>query len=343
MIVALCGYGNSGASAVMDYLRGYEGFEIVPFEFQILHQADGLLDLKYHLTRNRERVACNAAIKRFRILMFHSISGRRIHKIVGKEYQNIVESYLRRIVLSEWKGRSNYDPVDISDRSGNRVVCFLQQGINKAFRKLSHKWCFPPLRNRYFSIISEEQFDSATNTFLKELFQAAGIDLTKNLVLDMLLSATEPEHGMEFFDDIRAIVVSRDPRDSYIRTKENVYMQSYIPQNSVNDFCSFYKAIHYNGGDSPRVLSIQYEDLIYHYDETRKTIMNYLGLTSLPEHEFRYFNPNVSVKYTNLSERYPKYKNDINYILDHLAKYCYSFSEYVPIQVESKYDGQFFF
>ncbi len=341
MIVAICGYGTSGASAVLDFLRGFEELQVVPFEFQILHQADGLSDLKYHLTQSRERVACNAAIHRFRKLMYKSISGHRIRKIVGKDYTKIVEGYLYKIVLSEWKGRSNYDPVDLSDRSTNEFFCFLQQGITHMLRKVNKSWCFPGYRTRYFSIVDEDVFDKATSEFLMEIFSAAGYDLRNDLVLDMLLSATNPAQGMEYFDKAKAIIVVRDPRDTYIRSQVNVYLNSFMPQNSVKGFCTFYETVMKKSVLDERTMIVQYEDLIYKYVDTKKKIMDFLGYDHDPANEYKYFNPNISVKYTNLAPKYPQYNEAIQYIEQHLGEYIYDFGEYVPLNIESVYEGDF--
>ena len=340
MIVAVCGYGTSGASAVFDLLRGYDDLQFVPFEFQLIHQADGLLDLKYHLTENRERVACNAAIKRFKKLMFSSVTGNRISKIVGKDYKRIVNAFLDKIVLSSWKGRSNYDPVDISDRSRNRYICFCQQSITYLLRKINSSWSFPNYRTRYFSIIDADTFDKAAREFIDELFHAAGFDLRNNLILDMLLSATNPSKGMEFFYDIKVILVTRDPRDTYIRSRENVFLNSFMPQNSVDDFCTFYRVNREMTIMNEQAMLVHYEDLIYKYQETKEQIKKFLGYTKDPENEFKFFNPNVSVKYTKMLDRYPQFSEDIKYIEEHLKDYLYSFEEYKPLNVTRKYEGK---
>ena len=58
MIVSTCGYGSTGASAVLDYLRGYDNVNLLDsLEFQLVHEADGVSDLKYHLTQSRERIS----------------------------------------------------------------------------------------------------------------------------------------------------------------------------------------------------------------------------------------------------------------------------------------------
>ncbi len=333
MIIAICGFGASGASAVIDFLKGYKDLQLVPFEFQLLHQADGISDLKYHLTESRERVTCNAAIKRFRRLMFKSGVGRNIQKIVGANYKQIVDDYLDAITLAEWKGRSSYDPVDISDRSTIPFVFFMQRAATYLLRKINPAWCVPGYRTRYFSILDEDYFDKVTIDFLNRLFAEAGYDIKDNLVLDMLLSATNPTKGMEFFSEIKAIVVVRDPRDIYIRSRIQVFLNAFMPQSSVEDYCTFFRAIREKAKFDDNTICIKYEDLIYKYKETTERIMAFLGYDRRPENEFMYFNPNVSVKYTNLSRKYPERTKEIQYIEKNLEEYLYPFSEFTPVEV----------
>lgn len=341
MIIATCGNGSSGASAVLDFLRGYDELQFVPFEFQLLHQADGICDLKYHLTQSRERVACNAAIQRFRKVMYQSRPGFRIRRIVGPEYEKIVESYVSKLVLAEWKGRSAFDPVDLSDKCTNAITYKRQLYTSHILRKINKILNIPPFKTRYFSILDEETFDKATAQFLTELFSAAGYNLNNDLVLDMLLSAQNPGQGMEFFPDVKAIVIIRDPRDTYIRTQVSVFLNSFIPRDSVENFCVYYRNVMSKAILNSRTLVVQYEDLIYQYEETKKKIMDFLGYEKNPAREFQYFNPNISVKYTNLAPKYPQYKDDIRYIEKELSEYLYDFKDYVPLKIDSEYKGAF--
>ena len=65
-IISVSGFGYSGSGAVIDYLKGYSNISVFDaVEFQLLHEADGLLDLRYFLSESRERISCNAAINRF--------------------------------------------------------------------------------------------------------------------------------------------------------------------------------------------------------------------------------------------------------------------------------------
>ena len=328
MVIATCGYGSVGTSAVLDFLRGYEDIQVVPFEFQFLHQADGISDLKYYLTQSRERISCNAAITRFRRLCFKSIAGRRIKGIVGDSYESIVNEYLSSIVCATWKGRSNYDPIDVGDRSGNGLVLKIQRSLSYMIRKVNKEANFPGYKERYYSIMTEEEFDAATRIFLSKLFSAAGIDMSKKLVLDMLFSATNPMQGSEYFDDIKILVIDRDPRDNYIASQLKKFSNKFMPADSVEHFIKYYKTSRENTIWNEKVLKVQYEDLIYHYDETSSEIIKFLGFTNRPENEFKYFDPDISVRYTNFKNSKKGFEKQVELIEKELPNHLYRFTEY---------------
>ena len=66
MIIAVCGYGTSGASAVLDFLRGYDNLQIVPF-VQVLSRSS--FHNTCHLTIGSQ--AQVSAYKRPQSLPFH--------------------------------------------------------------------------------------------------------------------------------------------------------------------------------------------------------------------------------------------------------------------------------
>ena len=81
-----------------------------------------------------------------------------------------------------------------------------------------------------------------------------------------------------------------------------------------------------------KVLKIRYEDLIYKYYQTTDNINRFLGIDSRPTHEFVYFNPDISVKYTNLEQNKAAQKENMEYIKVRLDQYLYDFKEYVPVE-----------
>lgn len=328
MIISTSGYGSVGASAVLDFILEYPEIKVFPFEFQLLHQADGISDLKYYITQSRERVACNAAIQRFKTLVFKSVCGRRMRRIVGPQYDRIVNEYLHNITLIEWRGRSDYDPQDVTDLSPFGIGQFIQRGCTHCLRKINRNWHAQRYQDRYFSIMPCDEFDALTRNFLSALLAEVGIKPSQKILFDMAFSSTNPLQGSEFFDDARIIIIDRDPRDNYIAARLDAYLNGFLPNSSVEKFVQFYETTRKHTIWGKNVLKIQYEDLIYNYFETTQTIMNYIEERERPPKEFEYFDPDVSVRYTKLYEKYPQYLEDVKYIEDHLKVYLYDFPQY---------------
>ena len=334
MVISTSGFGNTGASAVLDFLRGYSKVQMIDdFEYQLIHEPDGINDLKYHLTKNKNRLSSNAAIKRFLRLNRHSVV--RCLKKRNVDIDAITSRYISKLITVSWRGFSAFDPEDVSNISQNKLVHKAQRGAHYALRHINSSWHYPAYQTRYFSMMSESRFDAVTREYLREIFRAMGYDTDKMIVTDMLFSSTNPAQGMEFFDDAKAIIVYRDPVDLFIRATTHRATNAYHPCANVKDFVRYYKTLMENTELSGKVLCIQYEDLIYNYYPTTQKIMDFIGFENRPDNEFKYFDPDVSVKYTNARSTYSK-KSDIEYIEKHLSKYTYTFSDYVPVKEQYK-------
>lgn len=336
MVISTCGYGYTGASAVLDFLRGYDSVQILKsVEFQMLHQADGILDLKYYLVENRERIACNTAIKRFKRLQKTGTLALRLRKLMGDDFDRLTNEYIGDIIQVTWLGRSNYDPSDISNESKYGIIRFVHRAITFACRRLKIKFRFPRYKERYFSIMTEQQFDELTKNYIEKLMSGLNIDMTRDVALDMLFSATNPRKGTEFFDNAKTIIVDRDPRDIFIVSQRTDEEYSFMPWDTGENFVKYYRLLRENTVMDENVLVVRYEDLIYDYWNTTQRIMDYLGYTERPNNEFKYFNPDISVKYTNLKET-AAYSEEIKYIEEHLPEYLYEFKPYVDVKEQAK-------
>lgn len=327
MVVSTCGHGNTGASAVLDFLKGYSHLRVLSdFEFQLVHMPDGLLDLKYHLAISKERIACNAAIQRFEKAVLNGWYGRYMRLRFGDDYVNVTHDFLDKIPSVCWDGASVFDPSDVSNVYHFGCIHYIQTGISRILKVINKDNHFPKYQKRYFSILSENDFNDYAKEYIRKIFNLADIN-EFNIVADMLISATNPSAGLEFFYDPKVIVVNRDPRDLFVRSIEHKSTNTYFPCDNVESFVKYYKMLMRNSIKSDLALYVQYEDLIYNYYSTTKKIMNYLNLEFRPDNEFKYFNPDISVKYTKAWNTYPGHEDEINYIKKELSEYIYNFPE----------------
>lgn len=331
MIVGICGYGNSGASAVIDYLKQYDEVKVYDFillhsEFQIIHEVDGINDLKYHLTKSCDRIACNTAIKRFKRLLEFGKWGIGMRATIGEKYDQWCKSFLSEIIVSSWKGKnSSFDADDIRNDSKYLRIRYIERKVDKIINNINSKWNYPPKQIKFFSILSEADFDVIVKKYLAILFSYLKIDNNKINVIDQLFSSTKASLGMEFIDGAKNIVVVRDPRDVYVTSQLHREDSRFMPNYDVQEFIKYYRVLNSSIERSANTLIIQYEDMIYRYDATSRIITGFLGLQTNPKREFELFSPLISVKYTNRVSLYEKVAEDISIIEKELSEYLYNF------------------
>jgi hypothetical protein len=159
--------------------------------------------------------------------------------------------------------------------------------------------------------------------------------------LDQAIPPISFSRYIKYFSSPKAIIIDRDPRDLYVMTKA-IWGTGYIPTQSVEQFINWYSATRLPRekelADNNDVLFIPFESLIYEYDSSLMKIMNYTGMTEL-EHarKLKYFNPELSIKNTQVFLQYPQLLNDIKQIEHKLEKFCYDF----PIKIKQKNEKYF--
>lgn len=327
MIIGVSGYGATGSSAVLDLLKEFDDIQVIDnFEFQLLQQPDGLLDLEYHLVKSRGRVRCNAAITRFK----RNIRGRRTRKIAKEtkgEYYRLTNKYLESLIDLKWKGFSSYDSDDLKRFDSSTISIQANRILYKLFKTIKIKKAFPISTERYFAI-KDAEFYEITKQYINDILLSLNCDLDKKIVLDQLFSATNPTEGFQFFKGAKSIIVDRDPRDLYIYTHvTRPEHNRYMPNKSVQDFVKYYKILHSNfesNFNQENVLYIKFEDLIYEYDKTVKRVSDFLGMKG-HSNPTKYFNPSVSIKNTQSYKKFNGLQREISYIETELKEWIYDF------------------
>lgn len=325
MIIGVTGYGYSGASALLDLLKEFEGIQYVPFEFQIIQEPDGLLDLMNGLVKSKRRLYTNTVVNRF----FNCINGYgclNLSNYLNGKLGEISKNYINSLVELKWEGRSNYDPEDIRYTLDKRKFIFINKLVGTILKTFNHHIVWPPSKERFFAFLDEETFIQKTQQYVNNLLVEAGIDTAGTIILDQIFSSSDPLSGSEFFaDDVLSIIVDRDPRDVYIMTNI-LYPERcrFMPNlGDVDKFIKYYKLLHHNKTNDNRVLYLRFEDLIYRYDKT----VSYLEGLLKKQHILpkSYFKPELSINNTQMFNNYPNYKEDISKIECELADYLFDF------------------
>lgn len=331
-IITCASYYGTGSSAVMDMLAEFETDvqSLGEYEYRLIQDPDGISDLEYNIVENNHRHNSSYAIKRFKKFI-SSLTGfgyAEGYKIFGNALTDLTNEYINGITELEvfnWWHRDRLDK--------GRLYSYVDRIYSLMHRlsDLKSEKRYSMLKNRekaYYTDISEHEFLIRTRRYLDQLFAVANRKNKPFMMVDQLVPPTNIGRYTRYFNDIRVIVVDRDPRDLYLLEKY-VWGWGIIPTDSVEDFVKWFKITRnprYQVTDDQNVLRVRFEDMVYKYDETRERIIEFVGIPIESKANKRtLFNPEVSVKNTNLSVRYPEEETNIKYIEKELNGYLYEY------------------
>ena len=183
-------------------------------------------------------------------------------------------------------------------------------------------------KKMYYSY-SSDKFYLETKKYIRSLINTSNYYDNEYVVFDQIIPPNDTEHYLRYFDDIRVIIVDRDPRDLYLINKCQ-WNEKWIPTEDVDTYIKWFKVLRehqkYDNEDPKKILRLSFEDFIYDYDKTVKIVADFVGINnSFHVKSKRIFNPDVSIKNTNLKLIYPEIKSDIEKIESELSEFCYNF------------------
>ena len=331
-IISCASYYGTGSSAITDLISEYEGvFSLTNYEFRFVQDPDGISDLEYDLVENHNRHNSGHAIKRFKRLVDFYAGNRLIKKYepyFQYQWKNISYDYIDKLTECRYKGWWQYDLLDRGFFFYYRKLllnkmCKMTIWRNKEDKQLN----VLPNEITYCGKPSKEEFLNYTRWYLEALFEKANVDGSPNLMVDQIVPPTNLKRYLRYFNDIQVIIVDRDPRDIYLSEKL-IWKGHVIPTESAELFCQWFRYTRAHreteSVNTDRVMFIQFEDLIYKYEETVSRIEKFLGFKEI-EHinKKKYLNPAISIYNTRLWEKHPKYSKDIAYIEKELKDYLY--------------------
>lgn len=332
-IITCASYYGSGSSALTDLVSEYCNVKnLSDFEFRFLHDLDGISDLEFQLVECHNRHNAGHAIKRFEKLMHFNegncISARYSRFFKKDDYKRINQEYVESLVEFKYNGWWFYDLYD----KGSRIY-YIYQIFNHILRKLRIQR-FRILKNEqtYMSHPSENEFLSKTRKYVSDMMTALNQEGKEYLEIDQLVPSSNIQRIIRYFkDDIYVFVVDRDPRDIYFINKY-CWKEFVCPSYDVGSFCKWYRYVREAGNgiplNLPNVKKIQFEDLIYQYEDTVSMIEKITGLNR-KEHRYKFkrLNPMISVNNTQVWKNYltEEDQKDKKYIEHTLSDYLYDF------------------
>ncbi|MGL4765451.1 MAG: sulfotransferase, partial [Aeromonas sp.] len=297
-------------------------------------------DLEDRLLKNNSRLNSDRAIYEY-LRLIKILNSNYTNKFWKKSFYKKVfnnkflqysEEYIQKLIDMEWQGYWH----DIEFRNftlKNRIKNFLIRLISYKYKEINKR-----RRQKMYYSYPVENFYKETKKYLEKLFSE--VSTSDILALDQLVPCCNTERYLNYFEDIKVIIIDRDPRDLYILNKE-IWKEDVIPYENVEDFIKHFRLVRkhqkYERENQKKILRIKFEDTIYDYENTMNKIKKFLEIDNL-EHNYpqKYFDPQKSIYNTQLFNRYLKYQNDIKKIENNLKEYCYKF----PYNLENENIGR---
>lgn len=333
-IIIPTGYMGSGSSAITDLVSEFEDCknDFKSFEYVMLHCPNGLFDLEDKLLNGNNAIRSDEAIRTFENQMLKLYNKKfwwvgNYKKIIGPSFISIVNNYIKNITQFNYPGYW-YTHEEVNFKMFCKLI------LRKPLKTLHLKKHFNPVLKYSdglkISFIKPNDFYK----FSKEFIYNIVTEISKganNVVLDQFLLPFNLHRIDNYFDDnTRVIVVQRDPRDIFILNKYIWGSKNFgVPMPyDVNEFVKYYKSMRESEkpSNSSKILRINFEDLIYKYDETLNIIINHLGFTKdMHINKKQRFNPDLSIKNTQIFKSSDKYYDEIKIIEENLGEYLYKF------------------
>lgn len=331
-IFTATGFGGTGSSAITDILGEFSnGKSLGDLEIWFLQDQNAISDLEYHLIDGNHRSRVDKAIKNF--YKYIKKEGGQYNKVFNNNFQKFSNDYIESLIDANFR-----KPLVKGDLDSN-ILNFLYFKIyysailkTRSFL-LKNNFEFYPLSffvRKYYSVPDRERFYKKTQEYTARLFDSIYSDNESYfLAIDQLVPANKIKRYFNYVSNLKVFLVDRDPRDLYLLNKRNWNNSApYICDTSnVNQFITWFKTMRSEINiykNIENVCFIQFEDLIYKYDDTLRKIYDFTGLSE-DKHTLKFskFNPDISRLNTKLWLNEKKYNSELIKIENDLSDFCF--------------------
>ena len=334
--IGVCGSYSTGSSAFSDLLLEFEDAQVLDcIEFVFTYYPDGLESLEYYLKDYRKYMSSTVAISRFKKLIFWQ-SRRFASK---KKILPVLNSFFKKIIQISWKGHGYADVLTHSSFEifFKRVIFTLAKMLH--FNKLS--LLYPALFPHNLNLsVMPESFDLASKEFISDILDLMGRKSNLFTVLDQPFEGCNPLKSFKYFENPKAIIVDRDPRDIYLYVKKFLRPRGregfQVPCDNVDVFIEYIRIVHKTPPELKNrddLMYINFEHLIYDYENTIVKVAEFTGVKK-HIHKGEYFKPACSRNNTQLFKKYSGFEADVKKIECELSDYLFPFDSYPDIKPE---------
>ena len=316
--IIVVGSGYSGSSAVRDYLISRKDC-IAPFynqEFRFINDPDGIDSLYFNLYKNFSINTSSESLSRFEIFARNTSEikfndGKKFSFLYSSYFMSAIKKYLKKIVDIEYSANPQFKKI-----TGLKYQNFLNKVHKKIFKEdLNHKF-------KMRITCGEKDFLNFTKKLIKNIIllniKKKKEKILPNIILDQAVNFFQPETAFKYFDNLKIIIVTRDPRSIYYSMKSRD-SQKY-PWKNIKAFTEWYKII-MNARQKPKknynILNIKFEDFAKNFSRETVKINKFLNIKDLTNYSFdnksTYYNAYKAKKLLSVNER--------KYIENKLQKY----------------------
>lgn len=328
--IDLSGYSFTGKGAYNNLFAEFEGYHTHPydFEFDIIRTQNGILDLYISLVEEWSPVRSSEAIRSFKkviqsyggnkTLLDRLTTNGRHYDSVFTSFSEISEDYINSLIDSSWKGQWPYAFEKIQK---------YQILIYKILFNLGYKKIFE--NDVYLAAPTDKEFMDKTKKYLNSIL-SSNMSLNKStIVMNNVFEPFNPLKSMQFFDNVKSIVIDRDPRDIYLAAwnytnQDGSKGWKATLGSNVESFVQRFKLYRnkIKNDENSNILRITFEDLVFQYEQTLDIILNFIEEDkSIHINKKKYFDPEISKKGVGMWKNTSK-KMEVDYIYQHLKEYC---------------------
>lgn len=327
-IITTISYHGTGSGAVDDFLKEFDNcaYAASEYECRLLQDPDGISDLEYNLVENYHRLNTGYALKRYLNFVQHNV--RTYRRIFGPKWVSYSKDYVDALTKFRYKGYWHGDllllnPIQFYWYHLKRK---LNKLLPKKLQKSNYHNYFPEMETLHVSI-TEQEFLEKTHQYMGRLCKLINPEKKEYVLFDQLVPTTNVDRYLRYVPGLKVIVVDRDPRDLYINQRR---IGEHVLPAEPYEYCKFYRDIRKNREElyhNKNVLFLRFEDLIFHYEEKTKEIMEFTGETKAHHVRARQnFKPEVSINNTQIWKKNKAYEKEISIIEKELKEYLYDFS-----------------
>lgn len=335
--IAVTGYYDTGSSAVLDFLEEYENVSIVPidketadYEHVLFYYAGGLFDLCNQLCHGNTVMGSDAAINNFIDSMNHLNFNKfkwfgTYQNMLGDKFLAITNEFINSISVP-FDGRNCNHCIGMKLSLPRTIKKTAKSMLHRRFEDTRVYNYVYDKKNVYLSMPTNEEILEAARQYTKaymDLFPVKeGSDYR---VFDHLIWPQQINEFADYFDsNLKIIVVQRDVRDMYIKNKY-LLSKPYFPTD-MDAFVNLYPRIVKNNINHPNAIIVQFEDMIYKYEEMEKSLEESIGLNPAKHVvKKKLFNPDASIENTQVFECNKKWKEESDSLSKALPEFVYDF------------------